>query len=218
MAIQRWRVAVALGAAFSTGLLLLPAISVQTNIADEVYTPSYAASTEISAADAKRPAAFDAESVAPSTLASIDAEVADHVLADLQAKEAAALKSNAALLKGPVMMPADVDPLSVVGLAYAKIGSPYVFGATGASSFDCSGLTQWVYGQTGIKIPHYTEDQYASAKVVSASEARPGDVVYKPGHVGIYIGGNEMIHAGNEATGVEKSSIWFTPTFLRFGE
>ncbi|MFC4224321.1 C40 family peptidase [Lysinibacter cavernae] len=218
MAIQRWRVAVALGAAFSTALLLLPAISMQTNVSDEVYVPSYAANTEVSAADAKRPAAFDPESVSPSTLASIDAEVADHVLADLQAQEAAALKSNAALLTGPVVMPADVDPKSVVGLAYSKIGSAYVFGATGASTFDCSGLTQWVYGQTGVSIPHYTEAQYASGRVVSAADARPGDVVYKPGHVGIYIGGNEMIHAGNEATGVEKSSIWFTPTFLRFGE
>lgn len=84
----------------------------------------------------------------------------------------------------------------IVEAAKSKLGCPYVWGATGPVTFDCSGLTQWSYKQVGIDIPRTTGEQKNSApKVVSVSEARVGDILYKQGHVGIYIGNNQYIHA-----------------------
>ncbi|MGN0038789.1 MAG: NlpC/P60 family protein [Coriobacteriales bacterium] len=85
---------------------------------------------------------------------------------------------------------------SVVDYARSRIGCPYVWGAEGPNSFDCSGLTMWCYAQVGISIPHYTESQYASAKArMSVYSAAPGDILYRSGHVAIYSGGGSYIHA-----------------------
>ena len=84
----------------------------------------------------------------------------------------------------------------IVEAAREKLGCPYVWGAAGPDTFDCSGLTMWCYKQVGIKLTHYTETQKSSAKkVVSVSKARVGDILYTSGHVGIYIGNNKYIHA-----------------------
>lgn len=87
---------------------------------------------------------------------------------------------------------------SVVGYAMSRIGCPYVWGAEGPDSFDCSGLVTWAYRQVGISLPHQSEAQYsAAARVVSVSEARPGDVLWRYGHVGIAVsaGGSHYVHA-----------------------
>ncbi len=87
---------------------------------------------------------------------------------------------------------------SVVDYALSRKGCPYVLGAAGPDSFDCSGLVCWAYAQVGISLPHYTEDQKAVARqVVNISDARPGDVLYRPGHVGIAVGygGVPYVHA-----------------------
>lgn len=84
----------------------------------------------------------------------------------------------------------------IVDAAKSKLGKPYVWAASGPDSFDCSGLTMWCYKQIGINLPHNTEAQKGAAKnVVSVSEARVGDILYTYGHVGIYIGNNQYIHA-----------------------
>lgn len=84
----------------------------------------------------------------------------------------------------------------IVEAAKTKLGCPYVWGAEGPVTFDCSGLTKWAYKQVGIDLPHNTGAQKNEAlKVVSVSEARVGDILYKQGHVGIYIGNNQYIHA-----------------------
>lgn len=88
---------------------------------------------------------------------------------------------------------------SVVDYAYSCIGTPYVWGgATPGVGMDCSGLVSWCYAQVGISLPHYTESMYACAKnIVPVSEARPGDVLYRNGHVGIAAGygGMPYVHA-----------------------
>jgi cell wall-associated NlpC family hydrolase len=85
---------------------------------------------------------------------------------------------------------------SVVEAAYSRLGCPYVWGATGPNVFDCSGLTQWCYRQVGITIPRVSEAQHDGAKsIVPLSEAQPGDILWKMGHVGLCIGGSQYIHA-----------------------
>ncbi|HJF64456.1 MAG TPA: NlpC/P60 family protein [Gordonibacter urolithinfaciens] len=87
---------------------------------------------------------------------------------------------------------------SVVDYAMSRIGCPYVWAAEGPNAFDCSGLVRWAYLQVGVSLPHYTESLYACAKNrVPVSEARPGDVLYRPGHVGIAVsyGGSHYVHA-----------------------
>ena len=90
------------------------------------------------------------------------------------------------------------DYSSVVDYALSRKGCPYVWGAEGPDSFDCSGLVKWAYAQVGIDVPHYTESLFATAaNRVPVSEARPGDVLYRYGHVGIAVGygGEPYVHA-----------------------
>ncbi|WP_240809632.1 NlpC/P60 family protein [Actinomadura sp. WMMA1423] len=103
--------------------------------------------------------------------------------------------------------PTQLAKLPVVGsgkaaqaLRYAmsKIGRPYVWGAAGPSSFDCSGLTMWAYKQVGINLPHYTGSQWNAGTHVSRSQLQPGDLVFFYSdlhHMGIYVGGGKMLHA-----------------------
>jgi cell wall-associated NlpC family hydrolase len=82
--------------------------------------------------------------------------------------------------------------------AYRKLGSPYRWGAAGPSSFDCSGLTMWVWGKAGVSLPHSSQAQYSSGRHVSRGNIQPGDLVFFGSpihHVGIYIGSGRMISA-----------------------
>lgn len=90
------------------------------------------------------------------------------------------------------------DNSAAYSYACSRIGCPYVWGAEGPDSFDCSGLVTWAYRQLGIELPHQSESQMACAtRVVSVNEARPGDVLWRCGHVGIAggYGGTPYVHA-----------------------
>ncbi|MFD1677165.1 NlpC/P60 family protein [Alicyclobacillus fodiniaquatilis] len=99
----------------------------------------------------------------------------------------------------------------IVGYAESFMGTPYVWGGTSPSGFDCSGFTQYVLGHFGVSITRTSEEQFASGVPVSESDLQPGDLVffstYAPGasHVGIYIGGGMMVDA--EDNGVSLDSI-----------
>jgi peptidoglycan DL-endopeptidase CwlO len=92
------------------------------------------------------------------------------------------------------------DTVGVQALKWAltRIGDPYVWGAAGPDSFDCSGLVMWAYAQVGISLEHFTGDQWNEGEHVSISQLEPGDLVFfyaDLGHVGMYIGNGLMVDA-----------------------
>ncbi|MGZ4516513.1 MAG: C40 family peptidase [Mycobacteriaceae bacterium] len=94
--------------------------------------------------------------------------------------------------------------------AMTRLGLPYVWGATGPNSFDCSGLTQWAYHQVGISIPRVADAQASSGQAVSRDQLQPGDLVffYSPiSHVGLYAGNGNVLHASTEGQPVKISSM-----------
>jgi cell wall-associated NlpC family hydrolase len=97
----------------------------------------------------------------------------------------------------------------VVGIAMRYLGTPYVWGGASPSGFDCSGFTMYVYAQVGVSLPHSSYAQYGMGVPVSQSDLQPGDLVffYGLGHVGIYIGGGQYIHAPHTGDVVKISSI-----------
>ena len=91
----------------------------------------------------------------------------------------------------------------IVEYAKSKLGCKYVWGATGPNTFDCSGLTSWCHKQVGISIPRTSGEQRKSGTSVSKENAKLGDIVCFDGHVGIYVGNGQMIHAPNKSKPVK---------------
>lgn len=104
---------------------------------------------------------------------------------------------------------------AIVDLATKQIGKPYVWGAEGPSTFDCSGLTYYVFkNAVGISLPRTSTEQSKTGTTVSKSNLQPGDLIFSStngtgnvSHVGIYIGNNEMIHAPKPGDVVKKTKI-----------
>ncbi|GGX33999.1 C40 family peptidase [Streptomyces chartreusis] len=99
-----------------------------------------------------------------------------------------------------------------LAFARSQIGKPYVWGATGPDSYDCSGLTQAAWKAAGVDIPRVTYDQVNAGTTVPLSSAQPGDLVFfydDVTHVGIYIGNGMMIHAPKPGAYVREESIYY---------
>jgi cell wall-associated NlpC family hydrolase len=107
----------------------------------------------------------------------------------------------------------------VVGIAMQYLGTPYVWGGASPGGFDCSGFAMYVYAQVGISLPHNAAMQYNSVGVpVSRDDLQAGDLVFFDGlgHMGIYIGGGQFIHAPHTGDVVKISSLydsWYASTY-----
>ncbi|MFJ1547010.1 NlpC/P60 family protein [Streptomyces sp. NPDC088246] len=141
--------------------------------------------------------------------ATIKTKLADaqRLLATLSPAERAAYESSdsarsadradRSTARNPVQAP-NARAAEAIAFAYGALGKPYVWGATGPSSFDCSGLTQAAWRSAGVSLPRTTYTQINAGQHISRSELAPGDLVFfysGVSHVGLYIGNGQMIHA-----------------------
>ena len=136
-----------------------------------------------------------------------------------------------AAVAGPTLRTPNLDELpeapgaaaTAIELALSKVGAPYVWGASGPSGFDCSGLTSFAYGAAGISLPHSSRAQSGIGQRVSRSDLQPGDLVffYSPiSHVGLYIGNGMMVHARTfgqpvAVTSVDQAGYQFATRIVR---
>ena len=98
----------------------------------------------------------------------------------------------------PALPPSSPRAALAVAAARAVLGAPYVWGATGPNSFDCSGLMQYAYGRAGVSLPRTSQEQRDAGRHIPLSQARPGDlIIYRSdaSHVAMYVGAGRVIHA-----------------------
>jgi cell wall-associated NlpC family hydrolase len=115
--------------------------------------------------------------------------------------------------------PVNVGPVSgraakAVQVALAQRGKPYVWAATGPSSFDCSGLMVYAWGAAGVNLPRTSQGQLSAGPHVTLANAQPGDlIIYYSGasHVGMYIGNGQMVHAPHSGSVVQVASATEMP-------
>ena len=130
-----------------------------------------------------------------------------------RARIAAAYGADAARrasLRNSYNGPASGRAAVAVRFAYAQLGKPYVYGAAGPNSYDCSGLTMRAWGAAGVSLPHNAAAQQGQTRYVSGGNLQPGDLIFfgSPAyHVGIYIGGGRMIAAPHTGTVVQIQSV-----------
>jgi cell wall-associated NlpC family hydrolase len=191
----------------------------------------HAASANVAAAEAQAVAArsatdaqaqFDAVTVQQ---ADLEAQIAEYQAAydRLSAQEQASVAAlghgdRASRAERTAEVPAPTGPIVANGqaaqiavdTAMAQRGKPYVWAAGGPDSFDCSGLVQYAFAAAGISLPHSSRMQAGIGRSVSRDQLQPGDLVafYSPiSHIGIYIGGGQMVHAPSSGDVVKVSPI-----------
>ncbi|KQY23234.1 glycoside hydrolase [Cellulomonas sp. Root485] len=115
-------------------------------------------------------------------------------------------------------IPQSVSGNAVLEIAARYVGTPYLSGGTTPDGFDCSGFTSYVYAQLGITLPRTSSGQKAAGTIVSRADAQPGDLIWSPGHISIYAGGNEQIDSPRPGTTIQFRAIWqSSPVFIRIG-
>jgi cell wall-associated NlpC family hydrolase len=138
-------------------------------------------------------------------------------LADQTLPPAPPVGVSAATPEGSTVAPAS-GYSGIVGIAMRYLGVPYVWGGASPRGFDCSGLVQYAYAQLGKSVPHSTYALWPMGVAVSRSQLQPGDLVFFDGlgHMGIYIGNNQMIHAPHTGDVVKISSLtgWYSSTYM----
>jgi peptidoglycan DL-endopeptidase CwlO len=175
-----------------------------------------------------------------SLLASIKGEIAKIVAADRarQLQMAAAAQQRLSLARvsqaqsqdtivgataiAPQSLTVVAPPSTHSGAADAalgQLGTPYVWAGSQPGGFDCSGLVMWAFAQVGVSLPHSSYAQYGYGVPVSRDQLQPGDLVFFDGlgHVGIYIGGDQFVHAPHTGDVVKISSLdegWYASTFV----
>ena len=97
--------------------------------------------------------------------------------------------------------------------ALTQTGKPYLWGAAGPDSFDCSGLIVWAYAQEGISLPHYTGSLWNDGQHISRDNLEPGDLIFFDAdisHVGIYLGNGVMVDAPHSGSVVRVEAVWWS--------
>ena len=144
-------------------------------------------------------------------------------LASLTVPQQQAVASNSIGASGTTTAsytgPTSTQAEKAVAFAYAQLGKPYQWGATGPNSYDCSGLAQAAWAAAGVAIPRDTYEQWAALPHISSSAIQPGDLLYYDGvgHVAIYVGNGYMIDAPQTGMDVEKIPMdtgWYASTFV----
>ncbi len=114
--------------------------------------------------------------------------------------------------------PASANGSAIVEIASSLVGIPYVWGGTTPSGFDCSGFTSYVYAQVGITLPRTSGAQRYAGVEVPRDQAQPGDLIWSPGHISIYAGGNLQVDAPTPGKSIQIREIWQSnPKFIRVG-
>lgn len=128
----------------------------------------------------------------------------------IEQKKAAQVSQQSTMSRGGELPPASGNASSIIAYAYQFVGKPYIYGATGPTSFDCSGFTSYVMNKYGVGLGRTTYDQVTQGTAVSRSDLQPGDLVFTRGvgHVGIYVGNGNMIHASRPGVGVIVGPIY----------
>ena len=130
---------------------------------------------------------------------------------DLALGGSADLGAAAAVVEAIELPPTDGSiGAQAVSVAMQYLGTPYVWGGESPSGFDCSGLTKYAYGQVGVGLSHFTGAQWNEGVRVPAEQLLPGDLVFfrsDLGHMGMYIGGGQYIHAPQTGDVVKISSM-----------
>jgi cell wall-associated NlpC family hydrolase len=131
---------------------------------------------------------------------------------DLLSQLTAQEKARLAAIEKKKQQEAARKAAKALAFARAQVGKPYVWGATGPDSYDCSGLTQAAWKAAGVTLPRVTYDQVNAGTTVSLADAQPGDLVFfydDISHVGLYIGNGMMIHAPKPGAYVREESIYY---------
>jgi cell wall-associated NlpC family hydrolase len=141
---------------------------------------------------------------------------AAQIAAQEKARAQAAAKTGTPTSTTPTPAANSSVTTKAIAFARAQLGKPYVWGATGPDSFDCSGLTQAAYKAAGVNLPRTTGEQVDVGTRVSQSGLKPGDLIFfysDASHVGLYIGNGEMIHAPHTGTVVKIAPITEMPIY-----
>jgi cell wall-associated NlpC family hydrolase len=194
----------------------------------------------VAAVDSARTATIAAQRQLEGSLGQVKGQIATLVAQAEAAKQAQAAQQAAALLaraqaaaaanhlalgggggrSTPAPTPSQPIPAvgagaaAAVAAALSRVGLPYIWGASGPSAFDCSGLTMWAWGRAGVSLPHFSGAQYSSTQHIPMSQLQPGDLVF-PGntgeHVAMYIGGGQIVEASHSGVPVHVVPMysWF---------
>lgn len=115
-------------------------------------------------------------------------------------------------------IPASAAGSSIVDIASRYVGVPYLSGGSTPDGFDCSGFTAYVFAQAGISLPRTSDAQKAAGTIIPRDQAQAGDLIWSPGHISIYAGGNTQIDAPKPGATIQFRSIWQSnPVFIRIG-